>query len=171
MITAIYPGTFDPLTRGHEDLVRRAASLFDRVVVGVAHSRNKKPFFSVDERVEIAREVLGHYPNVKVASFAGLLKDFVREQEGRVIVRGLRAVSDFEYEFQMAGMNRHLLPEVETLFMTPSDQYQFISGTIVREIAELGGDVSKFVFPSVDRWLQAKAKERRELGMAPPLGS
>jgi pantetheine-phosphate adenylyltransferase len=165
MITAIYPGTFDPLTRGHEDLVRRAASLFDRVVVGVAHSRNKKPFFSVDERVEIAREVLGHYPNVKVASFAGLLKDFVREQEGRVIVRGLRAVSDFEYEFQMAGMNRHLLPEVETLFMTPSDQYQFISGTIVREIAELGGDVSKFVFPSVDRWLQAKAKERRELGI------
>jgi pantetheine-phosphate adenylyltransferase len=171
MITAIYPGTFDPLTRGHEDLVRRAASLFDRVVVGVAYSRNKKPFFSVDERVEIAREVLGHYPNVKVASFAGLLKDFVREQEGRVIVRGLRAVSDFEYEFQMAGMNRHLLPEVETLFMTPSDQYQFISGTIVREIAELGGDVSKFVFPSVDRWLQAKAKERRELGMTPPLGS
>ena len=171
MITAIYPGTFDPLTRGHEDLVRRAASLFDRVVVGVAYSRNKKPFFSVDERVEIAREVLGHYPNVKVASFAGLLKDFVREQEGRVIVRGVRAVSDFEYEFQMAGMNRHLLPEVETLFMTPSDQYQFISGTIVREIAELGGDVSKFVFPSVDRWLQAKAKERRELGMTPPLGS
>jgi pantetheine-phosphate adenylyltransferase len=171
MITAIYPGTFDPLTRGHEDLVRRAASLFDRVVVGVAYSRNKKPFFSVDERVEIAREVLGHYPNVKVASFAGLLKDFVREQEGRVIVRGLRAVSDFEYEFQMAGMNRHLLPEVETLFMTPSDQYQFISGTIVREIAELGGDVSKFVFPSVDRWLQAKAKERRELGITPPLGS
>ena len=171
MITAIYPGTFDPLTRGHEDLVRRAASLFDRVVVGVAYSRNKKPFFSVDERVEIAREVLGHYPNVKVASFAGLLKDFVREQEGRVIVRGLRAVSDFEFEFQMAGMNRHLVPEVETLFMTPSDQYQFISGTIVREIAELGGDVSKFVFPSVDRWLQAKAKERRELGMTPPLGS
>ena len=171
MITAIYPGTFDPLTRGHEDLVRRAASLFDRVVVGVAHSRNKKLFFSVDERVEIAREVLGHYPNVKVASFAGLLKDFVREQEGRVIVRGLRAVSDFEYEFQMAGMNRHLLPEVETLFMTPSDQYQFISGTIVREIAELGGDVSKFVFPSVDRWLQAKAKERRELGITPPLGT
>ena len=171
MITAIYPGTFDPLTRGHEDLVRRAASLFDRVVVGVAYSRNKKPFFSVDERVEIAREVLGHYPNVKVASFAGLLKDFVREQEGRVIVRGLRAVSDFEYEFQMAGMNRHLLPEVETLFMTPSDQYQFISGTIVREIAELGGDVSKFVFPSVDRWLQAKAKERRELGITPPLGT
>ncbi len=162
MITAIYPGTFDPMTRGHEDLVRRAASLFDEVVVGIAHSRAKNPFFTIQERVDIAREVLGHYPNVKVASFGGLLKDFVREQGGRVIVRGLRAVSDFEYEFQMAGMNRHLLPEVETLFMTPSDQYQFISGTIVREIALLGGDVSKFVFPSVERWLQLKAKERLE---------
>lgn len=161
MITAVYPGTFDPLTRGHEDLVRRAANLFDRLVVGVAHSPNKQPFFTVDERVEIAQEVLSHYSNVEVKSFAGLLKDFVREQEGRVIVRGLRAVSDFEYEFQMAGMNRHLLPEVETLFMTPSDQYQFISGTFVREIALLGGDVSKFVFPSVDRWLTTKAAERR----------
>ena len=158
MITAIYPGTFDPLTRGHEDLVRRAAGLFDEVVVGIAHSRSKKPFFTVEERVEIASEVLGHYPNVRVASFAGLLKDFVRDQNGRVIVRGLRAVSDFEYEFQMAGMNRHLLPDVETMFMTPSDQYQFISGTIVREIAQLGGDVSKFVFPSVKRWLQSKTK-------------
>jgi pantetheine-phosphate adenylyltransferase len=106
--------------------------------------------------------VLGHYPNVEVKSFAGLLKDFVREQNGRVIVRGLRAVSDFEYEFQMAGMNRHLLPEVETLFMTPSDQYQFISGTIVREIAILGGDVSKFVFPSVERWLHTKSKQLRD---------
>lgn len=162
MITAIYPGTFDPLTRGHEDLVRRAASLFDEVVVGVAHSRAKRPFFTVEERVEIAKEVLGHYPNVRVASFAGLLKDFVREQGGRVIVRGLRAVSDFEYEFQMAGMNRHLLPNVETLFMTPSEQYQFISGTIVREIAVFGGDISKFVFPSVERWMQAKTKERQE---------
>lgn len=161
MITAVYPGTFDPLTRGHEDLVRRAAGLFDRVVVGIAHSHAKKPYFSVKERVEIALEVLGHYPNVEVHSFDGLLKDFVREQNGRVIVRGLRAVSDFEYEFQMAGMNRHLLPEVETLFMTPSDQYQFISGTIVREIAIFGGDVSKFVFPSVERWLHSKAKARR----------
>ncbi len=162
MITAVYPGTFDPLTRGHEDLVRRAAGLFDKVVVGIAHSRNKKPFFNIDERVEIAKEVQGHYPNVDVKSFGGLLKDFVREQGATVIVRGLRAVSDFEYEFQMAGMNRHLLPDVETLFMTPSDQYQFISGTIVREIAQLGGDVSKFVFPSVERWLQAKSKEHRE---------
>ena len=161
MITAVYPGTFDPLTRGHEDLVRRAASLFDQLVVGVAHSRNKQPFFTVEERLEIAEEVLGHYPNVKVRSFGGLLKDFVREQDARVIVRGLRAVSDFEYEFQMAGMNRHLLPEVETLFMTPSDQYQFISGTIVREIAIMGGDVSKFVFPSVERWLHEKASAYR----------
>src|SRR5690606_10348430 len=120
----------------------------------------------VEERVEIAQEVLGHYPNVEVKSFAGLLKDFVREQDARVIVRGLRAVSDFEYEFQMAGMNRHLLPEVETLFMTPSDQYQFISGTIVREIALLGGDVSKFVFPAVERWLHTKAKTLREAQQA-----
>ncbi|HLS20983.1 MAG TPA: pantetheine-phosphate adenylyltransferase [Paenalcaligenes sp.] len=162
MITAVYPGTFDPLTRGHEDLVRRAANLFDQVVVGIAYSRAKKPFFTVEERVEIAREVLGHYPNVQVKSFGGLLKDFAREENARVIVRGLRAVSDFEYEFQLAGMNRYLLPEVETLFMTPSDQYQFISGTIVREIAILGGDVSKFVFPSVERWLVKKAKDYRE---------
>jgi len=163
MTTAVYPGTFDPLTRGHEDLVRRAAGLFDRLVVGVAHSYAKRPFFTVEERVEIAREVLGHYPNVEVCSFAGLLKDFVREQHARVVVRGLRAVSDFEYEFQMAGMNRHLLPDVETLFMTPSDQFQFVSGTIVREIAIFGGDVSKFVFPSVERWLHTKASQNREL--------
>jgi pantetheine-phosphate adenylyltransferase len=166
MIIAVYPGTFDPLTRGHEDLVRRAATLFDQVVVGVAYSPNKRPFFEIDERVAIAREVLGHYPNVKVESFGGLLKDFVRDQNGRVIVRGLRAVSDFEYEFQMAGMNRHLLPDVETLFMTPSEQYQFISGTIVREIAQLGGEVGKFVFPSVERWLQEKTRQRRD--QAPP---
>ena len=156
MVTAIYPGTFDPLTRGHEDLVRRASGLFDKLIVGVADSKNKKPFFELDERLSIANEVLGHYPNVVVESFSGLLKDFVRRHEARVIVRGLRAVSDFEYEFQMAGMNRYLLPEVETMFLTPSDQYQFISGTIVREIAILGGDVSKFVFPSVEKWLQEK---------------
>lgn len=168
MITAVYPGTFDPLTRGHEDLVRRAAGLFDKLVVGIAHSRAKNPFFTIEERLEIATEVLGHYPNVEVKAFSGLLKDFVREENGRVIVRGLRAVSDFEYEFQMAGMNRHLLPDVETMFMTPSDQYQFISGTIVREIAILGGDVSKFVFPSVERWLHAKAKERREQSWPQP---
>jgi pantetheine-phosphate adenylyltransferase len=156
MVIAVYPGTFDPLTRGHEDLVRRASGLFDKLVVGVADSKNKSPFFSLDERLSIAEEVLGHYPNVEVKGFSGLLKEFVRENGARVIVRGLRAVSDFEYEFQMAGMNRYLLPDVETMFLTPSDQYQFISGTIVREIAQFGGDVSKFVFPSVDRWLKEK---------------
>ena len=156
MVTAIYPGTFDPLTRGHEDLVRRASGLFGKLVVGVADSKNKRPFFSLEERLEIANEVLGHYPNVHVEGFSGLLKDFVRRHDARVIVRGLRAVSDFEYEFQMAGMNRYLLPDVETMFLTPSDQYQFISGTIVREIAILGGDVSKFVFPSVEKWLKEK---------------
>jgi len=153
MLIAVYPGTFDPMTRGHEDLVRRASKLFDRLVVGVADSQSKRPFFSLDERVDIAKEVLGHYPNVEVSGFTGLLKDFVRSHDAKVIIRGLRAVSDFEYEFQMAGMNRYLLPDVETLFLTPSDQYQFISGTIVREIAQLGGDVSKFVFPSVEAWL------------------
>ena len=118
MVVAVYPGTFDPLTRGHEDLVRRASGLFETLVVGVADSKNKKPFFSLEERLEIANEVLGHYPNVRVESFSGLLKDFVRKHDARVIVRGLRAVSDFEYEFQMAGMNRYLLPDVETLFLS-----------------------------------------------------
>ena len=162
MRIAVYPGTFDPLTRGHEDLVRRGAKIFDKLVVGVADSPNKKPFFSMDERVQIAREVLSHYPNVEVKGFRGLLKDFVRDNNANVIIRGLRAVSDFEYEFQMVGMNRYLLPDVETMFLTPSDQYQFISGTIVREIASLGGDVSKFVFPSVEHWLNQK------LGLTPP---
>ena len=122
----------------------------------MADSRSKRPFFNLEERIAIAKEVLGHYPNVKIAGFTGLLKDFAREHQARVIVRGLRAVSDFEYEFQMAGMNRYLLPDVETLFLTPSDQYQFISGTFVREIATMGGDVSKFVFPSVEKWLLQK---------------
>jgi len=161
MLKAVYPGTFDPLTRGHEDLVRRASKLFDRVVVGVADSQSKGPFFSMQERVEIAQEVLGHYPNVEVCGFQGLLKDFVRNHDAKVIIRGLRAVSDFEYEFQMAGMNRYLLPDVETIFLTPSDQYQFISGTIVREIASLGGDVSKFVFPSVEKWLLQRLAKKQ----------
>lgn len=164
MRIAVYPGTFDPLTRGHEDLVRRGAKIFDQLIVGVADSPNKKPFFSMDERVQIASEVLSHYPNVEVRGFRGLLKDFARDNNANVIIRGLRAVSDFEYEFQMAGMNRYLLPDVETMFLTPSDQYQFISGTIVREIASLGGDVSKFVFPSVEHWLNKK------LGQTPASG-
>jgi pantetheine-phosphate adenylyltransferase len=156
MTVAVYPGTFDPFTRGHEDLVRRASSIFGELIVGVADSRSKSPFFNLEERIAIAQEVLGHYSNVKIVGFSGLLRDFAREHNARVIVRGLRAVSDFEYEFQMAGMNRYLLPDVETLFLTPSDQYQFISGTFVREIASMGGDVSKFVFPSVEKWLAKK---------------
>jgi pantetheine-phosphate adenylyltransferase len=161
MVVAVYPGTFDPFTRGHEDLVRRASSIFGEVIVGVADSRSKKPFFNLEERIAIAKEVLNHYSNVKIVGFTGLLKDFAREHQARVIVRGLRAVSDFEYEFQMAGMNRYLLPDVETLFLTPSDQYQFISGTFVREIALMGGDVSKFVFPSVEKWLAKKIAEHK----------
>jgi len=156
MLVAVYPGTFDPLTRGHEDLVRRASRLCQKLVVGVADSRNKKPFFSLQERVDIAKEVLSHYPNVTVSGFSGLLKHFVEEHEASVIIRGLRAVSDFEFEFQMAGMNRYQMPSVETVFLTPSDQYMFISGTLVREIALLGGDVSKFTFPSVEKWLKEK---------------
>jgi len=156
MIKAVYPGTFDPLTRGHEDIVRRAAALFGEVVVGVADSRGKRPFFTMDERVAMAREVLAVYPNVSVRAFKGLLRDMVRECEARVIVRGLRAVSDFEYEFQMAGMNRSLIPDVETLFLTPDEKYMFISATIVREIAMLGGDVSRFVPPHVQECLRTK---------------
>jgi pantetheine-phosphate adenylyltransferase len=161
MTIAVYPGTFDPFTRGHEDLVRRASSIFTKLIVGVADSKNKRPIFTLEERIEIAKEVLSHYPNVEIAGFSGLLKDFAREHSARVIVRGLRAVSDFEYEFQMAGMNRYLLPDVETLFLTPSDQYQFISGTFVREIALMGGDVSKFVFPSVEKWLQKRNAQNK----------
>jgi len=132
MLTVVYPGTFDPFTRGHEDLARRAARLFGRVVIGVADSAAKNPFFATAERVAMAREVLAPYPNVEVVAFSGLLMDFVHEQGARVILRGLRAVSAFEYEFQMAGMNRNLFPEVETLFLTPSEQYMFVSATIVR---------------------------------------
>jgi len=142
---AVYPGTFDPITNGHEDLIQRASRLFDEVVVGVAHSQAKRPFFSLDERVKIAREVLAPYGNVTVQGFSGLLSEFVKEQKAGVILRGLRAVSDFEYEFQLAGMNRRLAPGVETLFLTPSDKYLFLSATIVREIAVLGGDISDFV--------------------------
>ena len=142
---AVYPGTFDPITNGHEDLIQRASRLFDEVVVGVAHSQAKRPFFSLDERVTIAREVLAPYGNVSVQGFSGLLSEFVKEQKAGVILRGLRAVSDFEYEFQLAGMNRRLAPGVETLFLTPSDKYLFLSATIVREIAVLGGDISDFV--------------------------
>lgn len=160
MLTAVYPGTFDPMTLGHVDLMRRASHLFGRLVVAVAAGHHKKTLFSLDERLDIARELASDYPNVEVVAFSGLLRDFVVAHEGKVVVRGLRAVSDFDYEFQMAGMNRHLMPDVETVFLTPSDQYQFVSGTFVREIAMLGGDVSKFVSPSVLARLQARVAQK-----------
>lgn len=156
MHRAVYPGTFDPITRGHEDLVRRASGLFDHVVVAVAVSSGKKPFFTQDERVEMVRQVLAAYANVEVMAFSGLLMEFAQQQNARVILRGLRAVSDFEYEFQMAGMNRSIYPDVETLFLTPSEQYMFISATIVREIALLGGSVEKFVHPLISEQLRMK---------------
>jgi len=148
-MTAVYPGTFDPMTLGHEDLMRRASRLFDKLILAVAAGHHKRTMFTIDERLDIAQQIARPYGNVEVVAFRGLLRDFVVNNGGNVVVRGLRAVSDFEYEFQMAGMNRQLMPEVETLFLTPSDQYQFVSGTFVREIATLGGDVSKFVAPSV----------------------
>ncbi|MCL2656325.1 MAG: pantetheine-phosphate adenylyltransferase [Betaproteobacteria bacterium] len=153
---AVYPGTFDPFTRGHEDLVRRAARLFRSVIVGVASSQGKRPIFDMEERVAIAQEILADLPNVEVVGFKGLLLDFLKGQDARIVVRGLRAVSDFEYEFQMAGMNRRLYPEVETVFLTPGDEFMFLSATMVREIAVLGGDVSKFVQPAVQARLKKK---------------
>ncbi len=156
---AIYAGTFDPMTRGHEDLVRRAACLFDRVIVAIAQNQPKRPFFSLAERVEMAQEVLAPYPNAEVCGFDGLLMDFLHAKEAKVIIRGLRAVSDFDYEFQMAGMNRNLYPEVETVFLTPGEQYLSISATMVREIAVLGGDVSKFVQPAICGRLAKRVRE------------
>jgi pantetheine-phosphate adenylyltransferase len=155
MIKVVYPGTFDPITRGHEDVVRRAAGLFGEVVVAVAASRSAT-LFTLDERVEMAREVFAGFGNVKVEGFDTLLMSYVRAQNARVVLRGLRAVSDFEFEFQMAGMNRALHPDVETLFLTPAEQYTFISASIVREIARFGGDVSKFVSPLVMAELEKK---------------
>jgi pantetheine-phosphate adenylyltransferase len=158
MIRAIYAGTFDPLTRGHEDLVRRASTLFDSLILGVADSRAKKPFFTLDERLDMARHVLADLRNIEFVGFKGLLIDFARQHNARVVVRGLRAVSDFEYEFQLAGMNRNLDPDMETVFLTPSEQHMFTSATLVREIAMLGGDVSKFVHPIVRAKLAARVK-------------
>ncbi len=159
MIKVVYPGTFDPFTCGHEDLVRRASRVFDHVIVGVADSESKRPMFAAAERVSMARETLAPLSNVEVIGFSALLMDFVRQQGARIILRGLRAVSDFEYEFQMAGMNRHLHPDVETMFLTPSEQYTFISATIVREIARFGGDVSHFVPATVDARIRARVAE------------
>lgn len=160
-VTAVYPGTFDPMTLGHEDLVRRASRLFGTVIVAVAAGHHKRTLFTLDERLAMAQEACAAWPQVKVLPFDGLLRDFVVAQGAGVVVRGLRAVSDFEYEFQMAGMNRQLMPDVETLFLTPSDAFQFVSGTFVREIAMLGGDVTKFVSAPVLRRLHDKQRARQ----------
>lgn len=156
---AVYPGTFDPITLGHEDLIRRAARLFDTVILAVADSGSKRTFFTCEERVDMARRVLKDLRNVEVVGFSGLLMKFVRQHKARVVIRGLRAVSDFDYEFQLAGMNRGLYPDVETLFLTPGEQYMFVSATIVREISRLGGDVRKFVPPLVARRLKEKTRK------------
>lgn len=158
--TAVYPGTFDPLTRGHEDIVRRAASIFGRVVVAVAANPNKAPMFNVNERVELARAVLADLKNVEVTGYSGLTVNFARVHDLAVIVRGLRAVSDFEFEFQLASMGRHLQPDVETVFMVPKEKFTFISSTLVREIAALGGDVSAFVHPLIEAALKRRSARK-----------
>jgi pantetheine-phosphate adenylyltransferase len=155
---AVYPGTFDPITNGHVDLVGRAAPLFERIVVGVAESPGKSPAFSRSERVDLAKIALAGFANVDVLGFDSLLAHFVRDLGAGVLLRGLRAVSDFEYEFQLASMNRHLIPAVETLFLTPSEQYSFISSSLVREIGRLGGDVTGFVHPAVQAALHSRWK-------------
>lgn len=163
MTTAVYPGTFDPMTNGHVDLVRRASRIFDQVVVGVAESRKKRPMLSLETRVTLARGICREFENVTVQPFDGLLKDFVAACGAGVIIRGARAVSDFEYEFQMAGMNRQLMPDVETIFLTPSDQYQFVSGTFVREIAQLSPkDAARFVTPEVLEALIEACADKKE---------
>ncbi len=157
-VLAVYPGTFDPMTLGHEDVVRRACQLFDRVIVAVAAGHHKKSLFTQDERLAMAREAVKNYPQVSVEGFSGLVRDFVVSRGGKAMVRGLRAVTDFDYEFQLAGMNRALMPDVETVFLTPGDKFQFISSTFVREIALLGGEVENFVSPHVLERLQEKVR-------------
>jgi len=156
--SAVYPGTFDPITNGHSDLVCRGSRLYDRLIVAVAESPHKKPLFTIEERVALAREVLGHLPNVEVMGFSSLLAEFVVEQQAGVLLRGLRAVSDFEYEFQLASMNRHLARQVETMFLTPAEEYSFVSASLVKEIARLGGNVAKFVHPTVRTALAERFK-------------
>ena len=153
---AVYPGTFDPLTLGHEDIVRRAANLFDEVIVAVAGSTNKRTLFSFEERVSLAQSVFKQSSNIKVVGFSGLLMQFVQAQGAQMVIRGLRAASDFEYEFQLAGMNRKLFPQLETIFLTPSEQYMFVSSTLVREVATLDGDIHQFVSPLVNAAIKNK---------------
>ena len=156
MKTAIYPGTFDPITNGHSDLVERASRLFDHVIVAIADSKTKRPMLVLEERIDLCREVLGPLGNIEVCGFNTLLTDFARANNARIVIRGLRAVSDFEYEFQLANMNRAQYPELESVFLTPSEQYSYISSTLIREIATFGGDVSKFVHPAVAQVLNKK---------------
>lgn len=157
-VSAMYPGTFDPITLGHEDLVRRASRLFDKVVVAIAANPGKEPMFTSEERVDLAASVLGEFSNVEVTGYDGLTVDFARNNDLQVIVRGLRAISDFEYEFQLANMNRHLTDEVETAFLTPTEKYTYISSSLVREICALGGDISEFVSPQVSKALFSRCK-------------
>jgi len=157
----IYPGTFDPITLGHQDLVNRSTSLFDKVIVAVAGDSSKKPLFSYEERIELCKEVLTDIDGIEVTGFKGLLASYAKERKACAFLRGLRAVSDFEYEFQLANMNRRLAPEIESLFVTPSEQYSFISSSLVREIASLGGDISEFVHPIVEQALQDKFAGKR----------
>jgi pantetheine-phosphate adenylyltransferase len=154
-LIAVYPGTFDPITLGHEDIVRRASNLFDEVVVAVAGSTSKTTLFSLDERVALAKGLFNS-PNIKVVGFSGLLMQFVQDQGAQMVIRGLRAASDFEYEFQLAGMNRKLYPKLETLFLTPAEEYMFVSSSLVREVARLGGSVDQFVSPSVELEIKKK---------------
>ncbi len=156
MKIAVYPGTFDPITNGHADLVARATKLFDRVIVGVAKDTGKKPVCGIDERVKLAEVALEDIEHAEVVAFEGLLVDFCRQYGASIVLRGLRAVSDFEFEFQLASMNRRLAPDIETVFLTPAEQHAFISSTLVREIARLGGDVSEFVHPEVQRLFDSK---------------
>ena len=155
---AVYPGTFDPITNGHQDLVRRAAGIFDHVIVAIAANPYKTPMFPLETRVDLARQVLSELANVQVLGYSGLTVDFARQHQGAVIVRGLRAVSDFEFEFQLANMSRHLDKNFETVFLTPKEQFTFISSTLVREIAVLGGDVSQFVHPIVEAALKQQRR-------------
>ncbi|MEZ8144965.1 pantetheine-phosphate adenylyltransferase [Enterovibrio norvegicus] len=155
----IYPGTFDPITNGHTEIVSRAASMFDEVIVGIAASPSKKPLFELEARVAFAKEVTKHLDNVSVVGFSGLLVDFAKQYQANILVRGLRAVSDFEYEFQLANMNRRLMPELESVFLTPSEENSFISSTLVKEVALHGGDTSGFVHQSVLKAMQAVLKK------------
>ena len=162
MNIVVYPGTFDPITNGHTNLVERASKLFDKIIIAVASSPKKKPMFPLETRVSMAQEVLAHIPNIEVIGFENLLAEFVVDHDVNIILRGLRAVSDFEFEFQLASMNRSLAPEVESVFLTPTEKYSFLSSTLVREVSQFGGDVSMFVHADVDTALQQKFRESKK---------